>query len=209
MVSDDFALLDRWREGDAWAGNQLFERHFASVYRFFAHKVGGESDVADLAQRTFLGCVEAVHRFRGDASFRTFLFGIARNELFQHFRRRRRQPELDVGGSSIADLGPSPSTVMRQNADERVLLEALRSISLDAQIILELHYWEELTGPELAAVLDVPEGTVRSRLQRARESLRRRLQELTSSSDPLASTIQNLDEWSRSLKAIMAEAAQR
>lgn len=209
MVSDDFALLHRWKEGDAGAGNALFERHFASIFRFFSNKLQAEGDVADLVQRTFLGCVEALQRFRGEAAFRTFLFGIARNELLYYLRKRRGQREVDVGASSIADLSPSPSTIARERADQRMLLEALRSIPLDAQILLELYYWEELSGPELAAVLDVPEGTVRSRLERARRALRAELQKLASSSDPLASTVLNLDAWAASLETAMAEAAQR
>jgi RNA polymerase sigma factor (sigma-70 family) len=207
-METDFTLLQRWKAGDLESGNALFERHFDSVYRFFAHKV--EVDVAaDLVQRTFLGCVEGLSRFREDSTFRTFVFAIARNELFGHFRRRRRSPELDVGGSSIRDLAPSPSTLLGHDADQRLLLEALRSIPLDLQIVLELHYWEELSGPELARALEVPEGTVRSRLHRARELLRARLEELGSASSALASTLQDLEKWAGSLRSLRAAVSQR
>ena len=58
-----------------------------------------------------------------------------------------------------------------QHEEQRLLLEALRRIPLDLQIAIELHYWEGMSGPDLAQVLDIPEGTVRSRLRRAREPL--------------------------------------
>ena len=86
----DIDLLDAWRAGDPRAGNELFNRHFDSVCRFFANKAGNEVD--DLIQRTFLACVEGRDRFRGDASFRGYLFGVARNVL--HARLQRL---VDVG----------------------------------------------------------------------------------------------------------------
>lgn len=207
-MENEGVLLERWRAGDLVAGNHLFERHYDSVYRFFAHKVDADV-VADLVQRTFLACVEAVHRFREHSSFRTFLFGIARNELFSHFRRRTRQPELDVRMSSILDLGPSPSALVHGATEQRVLLEALRSIPLDLQIAVELHYWEGLSGPDLARVLEIPEGTVRSRLHRARDLLRARLTELGSVNARLASTLQNVEGWAGSLEVLMRRHLER
>ncbi|MCA9708401.1 MAG: sigma-70 family RNA polymerase sigma factor, partial [Myxococcales bacterium] len=74
--SDDEQLLARWRGGDAQAGAALFERYYEAIARFFVNKVG--LDCGDLVQATFLGCLEGLERFRGEASFRTLLFAIAR-----------------------------------------------------------------------------------------------------------------------------------
>jgi RNA polymerase sigma factor (sigma-70 family) len=166
----DAKLFSAWRAGDRAAGEELFERHFQAVYRFFENKVSG--DVSDLVQRTFIGCVEAAERFRGAASFRTFLFAIARHELYGYFRTKKRDERLDFGVSSAADLSPGISTMARK-ANERVALqEALKLLALDLQITLELHYWQGMSGSEMAEVLGVPEGTVRSRLRRGLEQLR-------------------------------------
>ena len=173
---DDFELLDRWRAGDAAAGNQLFERHFDSLYRFLSRKIDG--DAADLVQRTLLGCVEARDRFRGEASFRTFLFAIARNELYGFWRQRKKRGDLDFSVSSLEDLGPTPSRMVAKRREHVLLLEAIKTIPLDLQIAIELHYWEGLRGPELARVLEIPEGTVRSRVRRAKEALREKMVEL-------------------------------
>jgi RNA polymerase sigma-70 factor (ECF subfamily) len=170
---DDAALLEAWRAGDRQAGEALFERHFDAMYRFFERK--GIAEVGDLVQRTFLGCVEARDRFRGGSSFRTFLFAIARHELFGYFRGQRARQAVDFGVSSLADLAPGPSTQARTRSEHEVLLAALRVIPLELQLALELRFWEGLSGPELAVALDVPEGTVRSRLRRALDALREAL----------------------------------
>ena len=95
MVEDN-TLLDRWCAGDTAAGNVLFKRHFATLYRFFEHKTDGEVD--DLVQETFLQCVRGRETFRRQSTFRTYLFAIARHVLFQHWRDRlRRQRGLLAG----------------------------------------------------------------------------------------------------------------
>jgi DNA-directed RNA polymerase specialized sigma24 family protein len=102
-MTSDQELLRAWRAGDREAGGTLFERHFAAIRRFFRNKV--DHQVEDLVQRTFTACVEARDRFRGDSSFRTYLFAIAHNVLRDHIRRRRRgTEELDL------DVRPRPST---------------------------------------------------------------------------------------------------
>ena len=139
-VPTDFELLDAWRAGDSEAGNALFERHFASVCRFFRNKV--DEGVDDLIQRTFLACVESRDAFRGEASFRTYLFTLARNELFAHLRRREREhARFDPLEQSVHDLGPTPTNIVAQKAEQRLLLQALRRIPVDLQVALELFYW--------------------------------------------------------------------
>jgi len=192
----DLELLERWRGGDTRAGNALFERHFESVYRFFLHKV--PDDATDLVQRTFLACTEARDRFRGASSFRTYLFAIARNELLVFFRKRRN--DADAGASSVADLAPSPSTQLVRRLEHRLLLEALRTIPIDLQIALELHYWEEMSATEIAEVLDVPVGTAKSRLRRAREALAEKITALEDDPQRAKTTLANLDAWASSLK---------
>jgi len=200
-VDDDAALLDAWRGGDRGAGERLFERHFDAIYRFFERK--GLADVGDLVQRTFLGCIEARDRFRGGASFRTFLYAIARHELFGFFRGRKK--EIDFGVSSLADLAPGPSTIARTRDLNELLLAALRVIPLDLQLALELRFWEGLSGPELADALEVPEGTVRSRLRRALEALREALRGHEAGAKLLASLPADADDafdaWADRLRA--------
>lgn len=169
-VSDE-ELLRAWAGGDEGAGAALFRGHFDALYRFFRTKV--PDDYEDLIQTTMLECVRVKTRVRGDVPFRAFLLGVARNCLLHHFRSRYRDRlEFDSSRSSVADLDPRPSTLAARNAEQAQLLAAMRQIPLDLQVVLELHYWEELGTRELAVALEIPQGTVKSRLRRAREALR-------------------------------------
>jgi len=198
-VVSDFELLDAWAGGDREAGGQLFRRHFRAVFRFFGNKVGGGTE--DLVQQTFLGCVETHTRFRRDAEFRTFLLSVARNVLYNEYRRRRRKDDrVDFLTHSVADLAPSPTSIVADKHEQRLLLEALRQIPLDYQIALELQLWEGLTGPQMAEVLDLAEPGVRSRLGRARKALRVRMEALAESPALLKSTTADLEKWAHSLR---------
>lgn len=194
---DDLELLQRWRSGDAEAGNALFERHFPAVQRFFRSKVDG--GVEDLVQATFLACVEGQHRFEGRSSVRGYLFGIARNQLLGWYRRKRHDVD-DVATVSVVDLGGSPSGALAGRQEERLLLHALRRLPLDHQIVLELFYWEGLPGHELAQVLGVSPHTVRSRLARARAGLREAIEQLADDPALARSTLGDLDGWAQALR---------
>ncbi len=201
-LSSDTELLERWRGGDVAAGSALFERHFDALCRFFRNKLDAEGHgVDDLIQRTFLALVEHREQYRGDASFRTYLFTIARNELYAHLRRRGREgARFDPLVQSVQDHGPSPTGVMAHHREQRLLLEALRRIPIELQVVLELYYWEDLTAGELARVLELPEGTVRTRIRRGRQLLERALTELAEGETALASTMAGLDDWARSIR---------
>lgn len=202
---DDRALLASWRAGDARAGRTLVERHYEAIARFMYNKVGDAAQ--DLIQAVFLACVEGRDTFRGDSSFRTFLFSIAHRVLLKHLRRLYRAGErVELGEVAVADLTPSPSAMLQERQEQRVLLEALRRVPLDCQEVLELHYWEQMTTEDMAAVLDIPVGTARSRLQRGRRLLEQQIARLSGSPELLRSTLANLDEWARDLRARVARA---
>ena len=90
----DIELLEAWKEGDASAGRELFARHFDSVFRFFRNKVDGAAE--DLTQQTFMGCLRGRDKFRGESSFRTYLFTIARKRLYTFLRDRQRKRAVFV-----------------------------------------------------------------------------------------------------------------
>jgi len=156
-VSRENELLDAWRAGELSAGNTLFERHYRAIYRFFRGRVSGELD--DLVQTTFARCAASKDKLDGEGTFRGYAYAVARNVLREHYASLRRgEREVDFGSSSVADLGMSPSGQIAKHQQQRLLLEALRTIPLDHQIALELSYWEELSSRDLARVLDVPHG---------------------------------------------------
>ncbi len=171
----DQALLEAWHAGDDAAGNLLLRRHFPTLFRFFRSKV--RDGVEDLVQQTMMACAEAPDRFRGESSFRTYLLGIARGQLLMHLRRyARKGQQVDHLESSVASLLGSPSVALVAKDKHDAIVEALQSIPLDLQITVELYYWEELKVSEIAQVMEVPVGTVKSRLNRSRRLLKEWIQ---------------------------------
>lgn len=198
-METDEALLEAWRQGDRRAGNELFQRHFEPIRRFFVNKC--DTDAAELVQRTFLACVDAQERFEGRSSFRTFLFAIAHNVLREHFRARdRAMRHDDVDEHSVVDLGMGPSTALQGKREQRALLMALRRIPLKFQVVLELYFWERMTGPEISEALGMPEDTARSRIRRGKELLRGALKTVAMSAEVAESTAGDLDGWAEEVR---------
>jgi RNA polymerase sigma factor (sigma-70 family) len=192
---EDMALLDRWCAGDRIAGNTLFKRHFESLYRFLAHKV--EGDIDDLVQDTFVACLHGRDRFRRQSTFRTYLFAIARHTLYAYWRRRvSHRSEIDFEEISIASLSTSAGSRLARREDRDLLLLALRELPLDQQILLEMYYWEEFDRDQLANIFDVNTATIGSRLFRARQALRERLEATERRPVEVGD---DLDAWARSL----------
>jgi len=182
------------------AGDQLFTRHFPAIHRFFRNKVA-PGVIEDLVQQTFMRCTEGKERFRQDSTFKTFLFGVAHNLLREHYRHLRKEPAaLDFSRSTAADLAAGPSTLFGKRREERLLLEGLRRIPLESQIVLELYYWEEMSASQTALVLGLVEPTVRGRVRRARALLREQIGKLADSPEELRTTLHGLDQWAAGLR---------
>lgn len=174
-VSDDSELLEAWRAGDKAAGSILFERHFDRLHAFLSSTVPDAAD--DLVQKTMLACIEG--RDRIQTEFSAYMFGTARQLVYREYDRRQRDGRrVDYGVSSAAELGPSPSSVLARHQQLDMMRTALQRIPLDYQIALELYYLQGMRGPRIAEALAIPEGTVRGRLRRGLDGLRKRLAEI-------------------------------
>jgi RNA polymerase sigma factor (sigma-70 family) len=195
-MTSDLERLEAWKRGDRAAGRELLDRYYEPLARFFRNKVG--VDAPDLVQRTMLACIESRDRFRGTASFRTYLFTIARNELYRVLRTRQRKgTQVDFALSSIAELVSTPGTKMARNQEHRHLLEALRQLPVEQQTLLELHYWEDMEIAELAKIFDAPAATIRTRLHRARKALRERIEH--AAPPQVLETLETMDTWAKGL----------
>jgi RNA polymerase sigma-70 factor (ECF subfamily) len=195
MNESDLELVALWRTGDNIAGSALVKRHFAALHRFFASKARGHEE--DLIQQTFMACVEAKDAFRGDSTFRAYLFGLARFQLLTHYRKVYRRSEVDLTTTSVQDLATSPTGALLRREERQLLELALQRIPVDQQIALELCYWEELSAPEISRVLGTPENTVYSRIRRAKEHLRSALEELSDAAEERLAALRLLDKASR------------
>lgn len=204
-MESDFDLLDAWREGNRKAGSELLNRYFDQLYRFFRSKVGGD-EADDLVQVTLLACVEGKDDFRKASSLRTYLFRVARNRLYSHYRTRAKRDQLDFGVTSVHDLNPSAGTLVEEKRRDLLLVEGLKRIPLELQVALELYYYENLSGPELAEALEIPEGTARTRVRRGLEQLREAVRRLVDAGHPLATAIGDLEAWAASLESMLSQA---
>jgi RNA polymerase sigma-70 factor (ECF subfamily) len=197
-VDSDLQLLQAWRDGDALAGNRLFRRHFDAVFWFFRTKVGDAAE--DLTQETFHALVRNRDSVADAVSFRAYLFATARSKLYDLLRRKQRRGELDPLSDSVEDLGLSPSQILGQRREQVMLVQALRRLPIELQTLLELRYFEMMRGPDLAAAMALPEGTIRSRLRRAHELLRKAIAGLADEPSLVESTMTDLSKWAREVR---------
>lgn len=204
-MASDRELLQRWRDGDAAAGEALFERHSAEVLRFLRRLVYDTHAIDDLLQDTFLACRTASKPFQGeDRVFRSYLLGIARNKFREYLRKRTRGERLvdphadaaEVAEVTVEELGvDDPSAFVEQDEQHKLLLKAMRKIPVDYQLVLHLVFWGELSMPQLAQVLDVPLGTAASRVRLGKRRLLTSLTKITSDRTLIESTRTSFIRW--------------
>lgn len=173
---DDLALLDQWCGGSDKAGDLLLRRCFPVLYRFFINKVGDATD--DLVQQTLMGCMRHRDKILDSKNLRLYMFRIARSRLYDHVRALRSRDghiDGDLHELSVAGVGTSNTSLLGRARVADEIRDALRQLQVDLQVVVELHYWEDQTTAEIAEILEVPQGTVKSRLRRARETLQHSL----------------------------------
>jgi RNA polymerase sigma-70 factor (ECF subfamily) len=171
-VTTDEDLMHAVRAGDRDAFASLFERYQAAIWRFFRRRLSDRGVAEELTQDTFLAVLQNAARYEPRAPFRSYLFGIAFNLLSGARRDYARHGGARPHAPSTEH--PAPST-----PDQDAVLwvrQALAGLDADDREILMLREYDALGYDEIAAVLGVPIGTVRSRLFRARLALKDRLE---------------------------------
>lgn len=190
----DLDLLARWRAGDQAGGRDLFARYFEPLHRFFANKCG-EPD--ELVQATFMALLKAREQFAGRSSFRTYVFTIARNELYRHVRTLQRGRLFDPEVSSIEQVATTIGARIARKQEHRMMCAALRTLPLEQQTLLELHYWEDVDIAALSEIFDTEPATMRMRLHRARVALREAMLANKAAPPAVLASLETLDTWAR------------
>ncbi len=186
LVETEF--IEKLKSGDAGAFDTLVVRYSADIYALLIRLTQDAEEAADLTQETFLSALKAIERFRGDADLKTWLFRIAVNESRNRFRwwkRRFREKtvslDLPIGAGEIplsetlSSRSANPEeTVLRREREAHLskALGELSSVFREAVVLCDI---EGLSYEEIAQALDVNIGTVKSRIARGREELRRKL----------------------------------
>jgi RNA polymerase sigma-70 factor (ECF subfamily) len=176
------ALVQRCAAGDEDACAALVDEHQRLVYQLALHLLGDHNEALDLSQEVFLRVFRTIHRFRGQSALRTWIYRIAINQArnrMRWWRRRRRgmQVSLDDHVRSHGELpsestGASPERVYRQKEVAGRIWQALEALPFDQKTAIVLREIDGLSYDEIAFSLGVAVGTVKSRLARARDTLR-------------------------------------
>lgn len=176
---DDAALVRAAQSGDRGALDQLFRRHYDRVFGVCRRITGNETDAADAAQDAMIAMVRGLARFDGRASFGTWAYRIATNASLDELRRRRRRPlvagrdQFDNRREHDTHERADPTAVDRveQLGDRELIDAALAALPEDFRVPVVLRDVADLDYAEIAAILDVPVGTVKSRIARGRGML--------------------------------------
>ena len=170
----DGELVRRFLAGDAGAATDLITRHERRVYAVCLRVLGNPDDAADAAQDALLAMIRKLDGFRGEAAFTTWLYRVAMNVCYDHLRRAKRRPVLRRD-----DDAPAPEPALDDHADAVAgahdVAAALEQVPEDFRVAIVLADVHDLPYDEIAKVLDLPVGTVKSRVHRGRIAMAKAL----------------------------------
>lgn len=174
----DESLVQRFQEGNAGAFEELVSRHSARVYNLCLRILGDPEEAADASQDTFVSALRKLHQFRGEAAFTTWLHRVTVNACYDSLRKKRRRPMLRLVTDEDEDR-PEPALPSPDHAEQVILsvdvAAALLLVPEEFRVALVMADVEDLPYEEIASVLQVPLGTVKSRVFRGRAALGRAL----------------------------------
>ncbi len=189
---DDIGLVKSSVKGDREAFNALVEKYYKKIYNLAYRFVGDTEEANDLAQEIFTAAFQNLKKFRGDAKFSTWLFQIATNRgknRFKYLKRRgyfanRGQADSDEdresGQRAIPDFSTNPETLLAGKQIQKIVQDAINELDPDHKEIVILRDIEGFSYDEIAQILNLPEGTTKSRLHRARMVVKEKLKKVLS-----------------------------
>ncbi len=181
MVSEgisDAECVGRLQQGKTDAFEILVRRHQKTIFNLAYRMLGDYDEAAETTQETFLSAYRAIGRFRGEANFSTWLYRIALNHANTRRKsiaiRQRRTVPLDTA-EPLYDYHLDPAATADQREIQRHVQQALESLEPNEAMIILLRDLQDISYEEVAQILEIPVGTVKSRLHRARQALKSRL----------------------------------
>ena len=170
---NELLLISRARGGDREAFGALVEQYRDNVYRLAYRMCGNAYDADEAAQEAFVAAWRALPNFRGDAKFSTWLYRLTTNAAIDVMRREKRHQTVGDGEMvDLADDADSPQETVERTEQQEAVQKALSTLSEEYREVLLLRYMEELDYAEIAEVLQLPSGTVKSRINRAKAALK-------------------------------------
>ena len=181
-MNDDAQLIDDTLAGDRTAFGELVRRYQGRLFNTLMHVVGSREEAEDVSQEAFVQAFVKLDSFKGRSAFYTWLYRIAFNVSVSRRRRKRSEVSMDLHrertGDEPEDVGEGPSEQLLRAEQVRLVRAAINVLNEEHRAILVLREMEGCDYETIADILDMPMGTVRSRLHRARLQLREQLKEM-------------------------------
>ena len=181
-------LIQRCKDRDIDAFDELVRRYEKRIFNFAFRVAGNYDDASDVAQEAFIRVFNSIHTFRGDANFTTWVYRIVTNVFLDERKKSKahRQTSLDdfieLEENSVSrqfeDEGPAPEEIVETKERDKAVQNAINSLPEYQRIIVTLYHTQNLSYEDIAEVLQLPIGTVKSRLNRARLALKEKLENM-------------------------------
>lgn len=166
--------MQKVKEGETGMMGLLFERHHRQLFRFMFNMTRQKELSEDMVQNVFLRLLRYPDGFRGFGEFRTWMYHVARNVLYDHFRKEKRSPvQNDLTDHEDKIAGESePASALEKKEELRNLKAAIQMLSVESRELIVMCRFQELKYTEIAAILNITEGAVKVRVHRALGQLR-------------------------------------
>ena len=171
QTTSDEVLIGRIAGGDRLAMQVLFARHHVRVYRFVLRFVRNEATAEDLISEVFLDVWRQAGKFEGRSAVSTWLLSIARFKALSTLRKKPEQELDEETAEAIVDEADDPQTTLEKKDKSALLRDCMNALSAEHGEIIDLVYYHEKSVEEVAAIVGIPEATVKTRMFYARKKL--------------------------------------
>lgn len=179
---DEQILLKKSQEGDIHAFEQLIESYQKRVFNIAYRIIGSYDDANELAQEVFIKVYRSLVKFKGQSTFSTWIYSITKNVCYDELRKRKNKKVVYIDEDvkydnseiqrQIEDDRPQPDEIAEKNEIKRIIHEAISELSEEHRVAIVLRDIQGFSYEEISKILECPEGTVKSRINRARQSLK-------------------------------------
>jgi len=170
-VDQDIALVGRVRSGDRGAFDEVVRKYQRPLYYLALRYLKNEADAADVGQRTFVRVFKSIGRFRGDSSFRTWIYRIAINLSLNHIRDNKRERASEIDDAALTTEAVGVAGLVGRQRTQR-LREAIDELPPKQRMVLELRIYDELPFREVGQLADCTENAAKVNFHHAMRRLR-------------------------------------
>jgi RNA polymerase sigma-70 factor (ECF subfamily) len=171
LAETDGDLIRRIEAGEQLALKTLYARHHVKIFRFAMRILRSESTAEDVVSEVFLDVWRHAANFGGRSEASTFLLAVARNKAYSHLRKRREDELDEAQANEIEDLSDTPEASVQKKNKSELLRACLQRLSREQREVMDLVYYHDKPIEEVAEIVGIPAGTVKTRMFHARKRL--------------------------------------